>query len=239
MLRVAICDDEAAEAARIEGFVRTYGDYDIKVYTSAKELARDVEDGTAFDLYLLDIAMPQLDGIELARIVRSYDETSVIIYLTGRDDRSLDAYNVRAAQYLVKPVSFDILRKELNTALAAVKAKNAKTFLIKTREGTEAIPFHRIVYCELSDRSLMCITADGGRLKSVSLRGSFDEAVAPLMFDARFVRPHVAFVVNLDYVRCVQKNNLLMRIGGSLPIAHRAIGEIKERYYKHFFGGER
>ena len=237
MLKVAVCDDEAAEAIRIDGFIREYGDYDVKVYTNPKYLARDVEDGAAFDLYLLDVAMPELDGIELAKLIRSYDKISVIIFLTGRDDRSLEAFRVNAAQYLVKPVSFDKLRAELNTALAAANARNAKTFLLKTRNGAEAIPFHRIVYCELNDRTLNCITADGERIQSISLRVPYDEAVAPLMSDDRFVRPHISFVVNLDYVRRVQKNTLVLKNGGSLPIAHRAAGEVKEKYYKHLFGG--
>ncbi len=101
MLMVAICDDDASEVKKIEDFVRAYnGDFDITVYTSSKELARAIEEGAAFDVYLLDIVMPKPDGIELARIIRQTDETAVIIYLTSHDGRALDAFSVRASQYL-------------------------------------------------------------------------------------------------------------------------------------------
>ncbi len=131
MIKVAICDDEAAEAIKIDSFVRAYGDFDIRVYTSSSELARDIDDGAAFDLYLLDVVMPKPDGIELAQLIRELDETAVIIYLTNRDDRSLDAFRVYASQYLVKPVDLDTLQRALDIALITVKDRNAKIFILK------------------------------------------------------------------------------------------------------------
>ncbi len=238
MLKIAICDDEAAEVKRIEGFVRTYDDCDICAYTNSKKLAWDIEDGASFDLYLLDVVMPSPDGIELARLIRDFDVTAVIIYLTSRTDRSLDAFRVHASQYLVKPVSFDMLRKELDTALITVKNRNAKTFLLKTKDSTAAIPFHRIVYCEHKDRTLCCITADGETHLSTTLRIPFNDAISPLLSDCRFIRPHTSFVVNMDYVQRIQGSAMLIGIHGSVPIAHRAIGEIKERYLQYFFRGE-
>ncbi len=238
MIKVAICDDEAAEAIRIDGFVRAYDDCDIKVYTSSKELARDIEDGAAFDLYLLDVVMPKPDGIELAQLIRELDETAVIIYLTNWNDRSLDAFRVYASQYLVKPVHLDTLQRALDIALISVKDRNAKIFMLKTKDGSKAIPFHRIVYCELKDRTLRCVTADDKKHDSTTLRVSFEEAVSPLLSDSRFIRPHTSFVVNMDYVRSIEGNTLSMRIGGSVPIAQRAKGEVKEKYLQYFFREE-
>ncbi len=238
MIKVAICDDEAAEAIKIDNFIRAYDDCDIKVYTNSQELAWDIEDGAAFDLYLLDVVMPKPDGIELAQLIRKWDETAVIIYLTSRDDRSLDAFRVFASQYLVKPVSFDTLRHVLDIAILSIKDRNARIFILKHKDGTEAIPFHRIVYCELEDRTLSCLTADNIKHRSTTLRIPFKEAVSPLIQDRRFIRPHTSYVANMDYVQSIQGNTLSMRIGGSIPIAQRALSEIKERYLRHFFRGE-
>ncbi len=238
MIKVAICDDEAAEAIKIDSFVRAYNDCDAKVYTNSRALARDIEDGAAFDLYLLDIVMPKPDGIELAQFIRKFDDTAVIIYLTSRDDRSLDAFRVHASQYLVKPVNFDALRSALDIALVSINDRNTKIFILKTRDGTEAIPFHRIVYGELENRALCFMTADTNKHRGMTLRVPFEEATAPLMSDSRFVRTHTSYIVNMDYVQSVQANTLSMRIGGSIPIAQRALGEVKERYLGYFFRGE-
>ncbi len=102
----------------------------------------------------------------------------------------------------------------------------------------EAIPFHRIVYCELESRVLCCVTADGKEHRSVTLRVPFDNSVSALLADNRFIRPHTSFAVNMDYVKSIQGDSLLMKIGGNVPIAHRAIGEIKEKYLHYFFRGE-
>lgn len=238
MTRIAICDDEAAEMKKIESFVRAYGDFDIACYTASKDLARDIADGAVFDLYLLDVVMPDPDGIELARLIRENDETAVIIYLTSHEGHALDAFRVRASQYLTKPVSRETLHRELDAALTAINAKRAKTFLLKTKEGIRAIPFHRIVCCELENRCVCCVTADGARYRSVTLRMSFDEAVAALLADERFIRPHTSFVVNMGYVRSIQGDSLMMKAGENIPVTRRMAAHIKERFLQYFFRGE-
>ncbi len=238
MIKVAICDDETAEAIKIDSFVRVYDDCDIKVYTNSRALARDIEDGADFDLYLLDIVMPKPDGIELARFIRKFDETAVIIYLTSRDDRSLDAFRVHASQYLVKPVCFDALRRALDIALVAINDRNTKIFMLKTKECTEALPFHRIVYCELENRTLCFMTADDKKHRGTTLRVPFEEAASPLMSDSRFIRTHTSYIVNMDFVQSIQAHTLSMRIGGSIPIAQRALSEVRERYLGYIFRGE-
>ena len=239
MIRIAICDDEAAEAGRIEGFVRAYDDFDVSVYTSSRELAWAITDGAVFDLYLLDVVMPKPDGIELARLIRETDETATILYLTNHDGHALDAYRVRASQYLTKPVDRETLHRELDAALSVLRARNAKVFPLRTKDGTQAIHFHRIVYCEHEGRAICCVTADGEKRRSVSLRKSFDEAVSALLVDERFIRPHTSFVVNLDYVKGIEGHSLILKTGGELSITHRALSGIKEKYLRHFFRGER
>lgn len=239
MIQVAICDDDAADAIRIDSFLRAYDDCDVKVYTDSKTLVRNIGAGAAFDLYLLDVVMPKPDGIELAQFIRELDETAVIIYLTSRNDRSLDAFRVSASQYLMKPIDLDTLRRVLDIALVSVKDRNAKIFVLKTKDSTQAIPFHRIVYCELQDRALRCVTADDIKYSGTTLRVPFEEAVGPLLSDGRFVRPHASFVVNMDYVKSIQGSTLSMRIGGSIPIAQRSAGEVKAKYMGYFFRGDK
>ncbi len=235
MLRVAICDDDAAEVRRVESYVQAYSDFDITTYINSEELAQDIADGTVYDLYLLDIVMPDLDGIELAQIIRRTDNEAAIIFLTSHDGHARAAFHVRAAQYLTKPVGYEMLRREMDIAITTVKERNARTFLLKTNSETIAIPFHRIAYCELVDRALICETATGERHRGVTLRVPFDEAVSELMKDARFLHPHMSFVVNMDFVGSIQGQSLIMRGGMSIPITHGAMKTIKGKYYDYFF----
>jgi DNA-binding LytR/AlgR family response regulator len=237
MITLAICDDEAAEISKIESFVRSYGDFDISSFTSSRELAAKIEAGITFDFYILDVVMPKPDGIELARIIRETDEAAAIIYLTSHEGRALDAFRVHASQYLTKPISRETLFRELDAAIINLKNKNENIFLLKTKDETLSIPFHRIVYCELENRALSCVTADGKKQTSVTLREAFEEAVSSLLADKRFIRPHVSFAVNMDYVKSLKGTSLIMKTGANIPIAQRALTEIKETYLHHFFKG--
>ena len=239
MIKVAICDDDADECVRIEDFVRAYSDFEICAYADSQKLGRDVEGGKSFDLYLLDVVMPKPDGIELARLIRETDETAVVIFLTSHDGRALDAFRVRAAQYLPKPVSYETLSRELDVALKTAQTQKSRTFMLKTKTGTKAIPFHKIVYCALESRCLTCVTSDGEKHVGNTLRTAFDEAAAPLLEDGRFIRPHTSFIANMDFVRGINGNLLSMKTGAPVPIAQSMRAEIRDRYTGYFFGGER
>ena len=238
MLKVAICDEDADECAKIESFVRAYSDFELCAYTDSKKLARDVGGGRTFDLYILDIVMPEPDGIELARLIRETDKDAVVIFLTNYEERALDAYRVRAAQYLLKPVNYETLSGELDIATSAVQRKKSKTFMLKTKTGMEAIPFHKIVYCTFENRRLAIVTEDGRKLVGSMLRIAFDEAAAALLEDERFIRPHTSFIVNMDFTHGIDGDLLVMKTGAQVPIAQRMQSEIKNRYVRYFFGGD-
>lgn len=235
MIRVAICDNEADETKQIEGYVRDGYDFDISVYICSEELWRNVSEGAAFDLYLLDVVMPAPNGIELARMIRENDEAAAIIFLTSHEEHSLAAFRVRASQYLIKPVSHETLRREIDYALITLNAKNKKTFPLKTKDGIQAIPFYKIVCCELKDRTLCLLTSDGQMHESVSLRSSFEEAVAQLLADDRFICPYISVAVNMEYVTNLQRNDLVLKTGGTVPIARRLLTNVKDKYIRHFF----
>ncbi len=69
MLRIAICDDEADELKKIEDLVRAYDDVDIVAYSSSKELAWDIDDGTSFDLYLLDVFLVRMEQVGVPALI--------------------------------------------------------------------------------------------------------------------------------------------------------------------------
>jgi len=235
MIRVAICDDDIDELNRMRELADVYPDFEIYSYNGPKSLTADIADGKTFDLYLLDIVMPEMDGIELAELIRENNQTAVIIFLTNCGDRALDAFRVRAAQYLSKPIEPETLRVELDIALDYLRNKKSSNFIIKTKSGIRAIPFHKVVYCELKNRRLFCLTGDEETYLSVTLRVPFKELIMPLLDDERFIHPHASFVVNMDYIGATDGNNLILKTGAMVPIARRMRIEANGRYMKYFF----
>lgn len=238
MLKVAICDNDPQELQYIKSLVSIYDDFELYTYQKSALLEHEILTGNEFDIYLLDVVMPEPNGIELAQRIRKFDLSAIIIFLTNHDEHALDAFGVRAFQYLLKPIEPRIFYGELDMARSFILRRNQTLFPLKTKAGLQAIPFHKIAYCRLESRCIVCVLSDGGIEKSVTLRVPFGRAVAPLLQDIRFIRPHISFVVNMDQISSMQEKDFQMKDGTLIPIAQNSHMEMKERYFLHVFGGE-
>ncbi len=234
MLRVVICDNEAASAEWLEGVVRGAYNCDVSVYANSAELARDIGKGVVFDLYLLEVVMTPPDGIALAHLIRENDGMAAIIYLTTHEGRALEAFSVCASQYLIKPVNGDVILREIDDALAKAKARKAGTFLIKTKDGARAIPIFKIVYCKKTGRNLCCVTTDGEKYTSVTTRTPFETVIAKLLDDGRFFRCHISYVANMEYVSRIKGGLLEFTAGGTVPISRSRRAEFKKKHLQQW-----
>ena len=156
MLRIAICDDDKNELSMTRAAMEEYISENrqtahIYTFTSAKSLLFSAEE--PFDIYLLDVVMPEQDGIELGVKIRETDKSGIIIYLTTSPDFAIDGYDAQAFSYLLKPVAKKRLFMVLDQAFAGLK-KQDKCIYIKTKEGTIRVPLDDIYYAELIGRAI-------------------------------------------------------------------------------------
>ena len=106
MLQIAICDDIIEQTLTLQGYIHAYckknnAEYKLNIYTSGRELIADVE---KLDIIFLDIEMPELDGIETGRIIRSKNASCRIIMETVMVERMKEAFYIEAFRFIVKPV---------------------------------------------------------------------------------------------------------------------------------------
>ena len=107
MLKIALCDDDAAVLENIEAcvlgyFSKTTQRAEVKTFTKNEHLAASIADGDRFDLYILDVEMPELNGFEVARKLRVYQPDAGIIFLTSHFEFADEGYKVRALRYVQK-----------------------------------------------------------------------------------------------------------------------------------------
>ncbi|MCL2717944.1 MAG: LytTR family DNA-binding domain-containing protein [Lachnospiraceae bacterium] len=238
MIKVALCDNDIREVTNLRDLVADFGDFEIHSYFDPLKLSQDIEAGSQFDIYILDIVMTGMSGLNLAKQIRLTDETAFIIFLTCHDGYALAAYGVRAFQYLLKPVDAKFLYSELSIARNFIVRRDQTLFPIKTPTGLVAVPFHEIAYCRSEGRRLVCVQNDNQVIKSSTLRIPFSAAIKPLFADNSFVQTHISFIVNLNYVSCIKEQDFLMKDKTLVPIAQRHFSEAKESYLYHVFGGE-
>ena len=235
MLRIAICDDELQYVQQTTNFVQEYLHShpelsgEIFPFRLGRELLCQAEESGGFDLYLLDIIMPGLNGIETGRQLRQLGDGGEIVYLTTSADYAVDSYSVRAFFYLLKPLEKGRLFEVLDAAVKKLDDRRNKAVLIATKDGPRRLLLDQILYVERVGRGLRYFCSGGG-VDSMSLRVPFHAAVEPLLADPRFCQCGSSFAFNLQHVTGVSGQEVLLDSGGSVAIPRASVAPFKHAW---------
>lgn len=236
LLKLALCDDEAQQRADMGRLLQEYAaarpalSVRLSVFSSGWELLAAAEENGGFDLYVLDVVMPGLSGIELGVRLRELGCDSTIIYLAASPEYAVDSYTVRAFYYLTKPVKLARLYQVLDQAAVALEKQKAACITVKTKNSLQRVRLDEILYAELAGRTVRYHLSDGSRLDSVTVRGSFQEETAPLLADSRFFLCGASFVANLFYVAAVEKGFLRLDGGKRVPLSRGLSAQARQRW---------
>ena len=222
MLYIAICDDEQVwlehTAEVIKEYERKHPQYDVKItsFSSGLELLEYIEINGGFDLYILDIVMDGMTGLETGQDLRKRQDKGMIIYLTSSPEYALDSFDTNPYHYLVKPVEKKQMESVLNKVFYILAEKQNKAISVKTKDGVKRILLDDIVYIELVNRSSCYHLKDGQIVVGNQQRVSFTEMMLPLLKDERFCRCGASFVLNLHHVKVVNKDEVHFSNGKKL-----------------------
>ncbi len=242
-MKIAICDDlpehlkivydltnEYIKQKSISAKVSTFSHPD-KLLTACQT--------ERFHIYLLDMVMPMIHGVELGRSIRRRDREAQIIYITTAPEYALESFAANPVNYLLKPLDKQMFFDTLTLAVSKIDAPDEQTFLVKAKGGMHVLPHSSIVCCERDGFSVKFLLESGETLESVSIRGSFYEYIQPLLSDRRFLQPHVSFVVNMNHVERISDKEFMMRGGMSVPISHKQYTSVRKAYFDYMLqGGE-
>lgn len=209
-MKIAICDDEKMCMAQVLDVASDYAEerkdkkLEFDLYSSPEDLLGGVRSGKNYDIFVLDIVMPEMNGIQLGQALRGMGAEGKIIYLTSTREYALDSFRVRAFDYIMKPVEKTTFYKTMDEAIDSIAVKKDKSLIIKTKDSAARVTYDSILYAELSRRSMLLHLTDGQTLESTTLRTTFADATAELLADARFAPCGVSSVINLRHVMSVE-----------------------------------
>lgn len=236
-MRIALCDDEISLAQSYAGIIRKWSQKtgypcEISTFSSSRNLLFEFQDGYCFDLLLLDIEMPEMNGMELARTIRQIDRRVMIVFLTNYDNFVFEGYEVGAFRYLMKSEAEEKLSPLLDH-VASEQGQEKEYLLIRAGGGEERLELSSILYLEASKHDTILYTKEENRLLKLPI-----SKLAELLPE-NFLFSHRSFIVNLQYLERLSKTECLMSNAATVPVSRAAYGALNEAfiaYYKKLKG---
>ena len=227
-MRIAICDDEERYRVELKTLLDKLLiniDYDIDTFDDGKRLMESFADDP-YDLIFLDIEMPAIDGITLAKKLREKSDKVYIVFLTGHVEYALEGYEVNALRYLTKPVDIDKLKEVIR--YVQDKQGSSRQLIIK-EEGVELlIDIKDIVYMESMNQNVKIVTSKDEHVIRYNI-GDFEEQLK----NDGFFRIHRGYLISLSKVKKVSKNDVIMDNEVILPVSRSNVKALKEALYAY------
>ena len=228
---VWICDDEPQQAGFLQRLTADWAKrrafkLHITQYHSAEELLFAYDADKRVDILLLDIELPGISGMELARRVRQSDRQLQIVFVSGYSDYLADGYEVEALHYLLKPVTEEKLGSVLARALERVKAREKELFL-QTTDGSVRVLNSEIRYLEVQRNYVTIHAAEEYTVKRTL--GDLEKEL-----DESFFRTGRSFIVNLRFVRKITKTQVFLKDGAQVPLSRGLYEGINRAMIQYF-----
>ncbi|RFZ77385.1 DNA-binding response regulator [Lacrimispora amygdalina] len=234
MLKIAICDDQPRELEVINKYITEYLDThaleaEMKEFSHPDKLLTSIETET-FHLYILDIVMPMVNGIELGKEIRHFNREAQIVYATTEPQFALQAYAASPINYLIKPIEKQQLFDTLTLAISKADLAEDQTFAVKTAESLRVMKLSDIICCEYRSHAVIFSLANGEEVSSRTFRENFSEYCASILKDRHFLQCHTSFIINMRRVERFAKDNFTLYGGKIVPIAAKQYTSVRDQY---------
>lgn len=219
-MRISIVDDDACFAKSFSEIIR-------KKWNSAPELLDIFPSAQSFltkhknyDVIFLDIEMPGLTGIEMAR--NYHEQDTIIIFVTNREDLVFEAYNTTNATGFIRKSH---LEEDLKSVIDRITNNHQQEqfVTIKNENTIKKLRYSDIIYVEKVAQNAVFHTESD----SYTIRKSLTEAEQELM-PYGFVRSHAGYLINLTYVEFITSSNAVLKSGASIPISRNKLKLVKD-----------
>jgi two-component system response regulator AlgR len=241
-LRVLIVDDEAPARERLRSMLGEIEGFEAAGEAENGRLALETYDSLQPDIVLLDVRMPGIDGLEVARHLATLPEPPAVIFVTAFDEYALQAFETEAIAYLMKPIRAEKLRAALakaarltrpqlqQVANATRESPRRSHIGVRGRDGLKLIPIDDVL-CFHADQKYTTVRHQKGQdLIDDSLKTLEEE------FAANFVRIHRNALVNTRYLERIARDATgqhfvhLRGLDEPLEVSRRMAGDLKDRF---------
>ena len=233
-MNIAVIEDNIADSDAICSYLKAYFKENsfvgtIKSFSSGEDLLDAFSPG-CFDLLILDIYLPGMSGIDVARRIREIDRDCMLVFITISPDFAMDGFQVQAAGYVVKPIT----RQKMADAMHACRflfERNSRAIELPVGVRNVRIPVADLIYVEVKNRDTIFHMKEGELKARMPL-----DAVEKSLGGTPFLRCNRSFIINMRHVDKMLRDDFLMCNGNLIPIRKNNRNEIKIEMAKFIAG---
>lgn len=240
MLKIIACDDDVAFLDNLHRMINRWSAetgtaVDVALVTHGEDLlARHA--ASRADIIMLDMIMPLVNGMDTARELRQTDTAVRLVFLTSSPEFALESYEVRAFDYLLKPVTYERVAQLLDE-LSSLRPAATDELVIKTSFGYHALRLSDIEYAEARNKHVVFHLRDGRDIEALEPFRSIEDRLAQ---NATFFKCHRSYQVNLRNIDHFNRTEIVMRSGACIPLARSCKQGFQDAYFAvRFEGGRR
>lgn len=218
MYHIAIVEDEAAFAEQLQEYLKKYQEehdlrFKISVFEDGEDILKDYQ--PLYDIILLDIEMPKVNGMKAAEQIRMQDENVTLMFITNMASYAIRGYEVGALDFVMKPINYYTFSMKITRVLKRTKQKAQQEILLTLPDGVKKLNIQQIYYVEVQNRMLYYHTDEGVFV----MRGTM-QSVESILEPYSFVKCNHWYIVNLQHVSEVKKTTAVVA-GHELEVSRR------------------
>ena len=234
-MKIVICEDEKRQRNLIRKSLSTWAmekgiSCNVLEYEKSEELLFKEEEHRDADLYILDIEMQGINGMELAKKIRAVDRKVGILFITGYENFVFSGYEVNAIAYLLKPYKQENLFYYLDEMRERMEDKR-QFFMMGSNGDCQKVYLEDILYFESNDHQIRVVT----RNNEIIHRETMEDLKTKLP-QTEFCQCHRSYLVHLSKILRITKKEVLMGDNCKIPIARGKWELLNESYLNYFRG---
>ncbi len=230
MLKIAVCDDEKIMLQSMQELLESYANQNgihfyIDSYLNGHTM---IKNWNQYDIVFLDMNMPGLDGMDVAKVLREDNRDCKIIFVTSSQEMVFKAFEVNAFRYVLKPLDQTKLFEVLDAARNACIESEEDTITFEmTQKRVVKIATKNILFIETKDRKIEIHTLKESFLSNETL-SELEERLNSDMF----FKPHNSFIVNLEHVKTHTNKDITLVSGQTIPLSRLRGNAFKKAFIK-------
>ncbi len=233
---IAICDDDPKIASRLEHninmiYKRLKVDFSISIFENGTDLIDMIKkDEIRYDILLLDVDMPGISGLEVARILREINEDIIIMFISSYEKYVFDTFEYNPFRYIRKSRIKEELNLALRSAYTLYQKRKRRHITIKSEQGEYRVEISEIFYFEIENRKLYVYLTDN---RVFSMWKTIKEFINEIGGDD-FVKIHSGCAVNMKYIKEYTNYDVILDDGKVLPVSRTGIKILKDELTRYW-----